>query len=189
MLIQELKETSQDQAHIFQDPYFKSFQIHLLTIMYCFEHTNHRITQNVSFQNLYKLFWRERNLHRTYLAYSSVCKDLLFHVMIFYWIFPDHAYINKDKYLFVTIKKNLLLSWLENSCVLKNSSFNFPSNLCWLFLLQQKHFYSNQSFKKFMYLRKPSQNFNSTCFTFFTIMSEFTFNSLSSFRGIIDKIW
>ena len=43
MLIQELKEILLDRAHIFQDIYFKSSKIHLLTIIYHFEHTNHDI--------------------------------------------------------------------------------------------------------------------------------------------------
>ena len=51
MLIQELKEILQDlagfcrilQAHIFQDTHFESSQIHSLTMMYRFEHTNHDI--------------------------------------------------------------------------------------------------------------------------------------------------
>ena len=63
MLIQELKETLQNQAHIFQDTYFESFQIHLLTIMYNFEHTNHDILLTL-FKNLQKLFFCERNLHQ-----------------------------------------------------------------------------------------------------------------------------
>ena len=41
MLIQELKEIFQDQAHIFQETHFKASQIYQLTIMHCFEHTNY----------------------------------------------------------------------------------------------------------------------------------------------------
>ena len=41
MLILVLKENQQDQAYIFLDTYFKSFQIHQLTIMYRLEHINH----------------------------------------------------------------------------------------------------------------------------------------------------
>ena len=37
------------QGHIFQGTYFKSFQILQLTIMYCFEHTNHDILLIVLF--------------------------------------------------------------------------------------------------------------------------------------------
>ena len=43
MLIQELKKIFQDKAHLFQDKYFKSSQIHQLTTMYHFEHINHDI--------------------------------------------------------------------------------------------------------------------------------------------------
>ena len=64
MLIRELKETLQDEADIFQDTYFESSQIHLLTIMYRFERTNHDILLNFLFQNLYKLFLRARNLNQ-----------------------------------------------------------------------------------------------------------------------------
>ena len=64
MLIKELKEIMQDQAHIFQDTYFETSQIHQLTIMYHFEHTNHDIILHFLFQNLYKIFWRARNLHQ-----------------------------------------------------------------------------------------------------------------------------
>ena len=64
MLILQLKEILQDQAYLYQDTYFKSPQIHLLTIMYRFEHTNHNILLNFLFQNLYKFFLRGRNLHQ-----------------------------------------------------------------------------------------------------------------------------
>ena len=64
MLIQELKEILQDQAHIFQDKYFESSQIHQLTIIYRLEHTNHDILLNFLFQNLHKLFLRALNLHQ-----------------------------------------------------------------------------------------------------------------------------
>ena len=57
MLIQELKQILKDQVHIVSGTYFESFQIHQLTIMYCFEHTNHDITLNFLFRNLYKLFF------------------------------------------------------------------------------------------------------------------------------------
>ena len=43
MIIQEVEEILKDQAHIFQDIYFESSQIHPLTIMYFFEYTNHDI--------------------------------------------------------------------------------------------------------------------------------------------------
>ena len=49
MLIQELKENLQDQAHIFQDTYIQSSQIFELTKMYCFKHANHDILLNFLF--------------------------------------------------------------------------------------------------------------------------------------------
>ena len=61
MLIQVLKKILQDQVHIFQDT---SSQIHQLTIMYRFEHTNYDILLNFLFQNLHKLFLRVHNLHQ-----------------------------------------------------------------------------------------------------------------------------
>ena len=64
MLIQELKEILQDQAHIFLDQYFERSQIHQLTIMYHFEYTIPNILLNFSVQNLYKLFLSVRNLHQ-----------------------------------------------------------------------------------------------------------------------------
>ena len=64
MLIQELKEILQDQVHIFQDIYLEISQIHLLTIMYRFKHTDHDILLNFLFQNLCKVILRARNLHK-----------------------------------------------------------------------------------------------------------------------------
>ena len=63
MLILELKEILQDQAHIFQDTYFESSQINQVIIMYRFEHSNHDILLNLLFQNIYKPFLRVHNLH------------------------------------------------------------------------------------------------------------------------------
>ena len=40
MLILVQKQNEQDQGHIFQNTYFESPQMHRLTIMYYFEHTN-----------------------------------------------------------------------------------------------------------------------------------------------------
>ena len=45
MLTMVRKENDKDQAHIFQDTYFKSFQMR-----YCFEQTNHNILLNFLFQ-------------------------------------------------------------------------------------------------------------------------------------------
>ena len=41
MLIWELEDILQGEVRIIQYIYFKSSQIHQLTPMYCFEHTNH----------------------------------------------------------------------------------------------------------------------------------------------------
>ena len=41
-----------------------SSQIHHLTIVYCFEHTNHDIQIKSLFQNLCKLFLHAHNLHQ-----------------------------------------------------------------------------------------------------------------------------
>ena len=41
MLIQELKEVLQDQADIFQDTFFQSSQINLLTITCRIQHTSY----------------------------------------------------------------------------------------------------------------------------------------------------
>ena len=41
MIILVQKDNEQDQAHLFYDKYFESFQIQQLTIMYRFEHINH----------------------------------------------------------------------------------------------------------------------------------------------------
>ena len=56
MLIQELKENLQDQAHIFQGTYIQSSQIFELTKMYCFKHTNHDILLNFFSKSLETLF-------------------------------------------------------------------------------------------------------------------------------------
>ena len=84
MLIRELKEILQDQAHIFQDTYLYSSQIHQLTITYGLEHTNHDIFLKFVFQNLNELFLRARNLHQQYLPFLSNYKDLLFQVIMFH---------------------------------------------------------------------------------------------------------
>ena len=60
MLIQELKEHELGQAHMFQEKYFKSSQIHQLTIMFQLKHTSYDILESVLFQNLYGLFMRVR---------------------------------------------------------------------------------------------------------------------------------
>ena len=51
-------------VHIFQDIYFEISQIHLLTTMYRFKHTDHDILLNFLFQNLCKFILRARNLHK-----------------------------------------------------------------------------------------------------------------------------
>ena len=52
MLILVQSENEQSQVYIFQGTYFESSQIHLLTIMYHFEHKNQDILLNFLFQNL-----------------------------------------------------------------------------------------------------------------------------------------
>ena len=64
MLIQELKEILNGQAHKFQDTYFAWSQIHQLTVMYHFKHTNHDILLKFLFQNPYKFLFRAHNLHQ-----------------------------------------------------------------------------------------------------------------------------
>ena len=64
MLIHELKEMLQDQAHPFQDTYLENSQICLLKIMYHFKNTNHDILLNFLFQNIQKLFLSMRNLQQ-----------------------------------------------------------------------------------------------------------------------------
>ena len=63
MLILVQQENEQGQVHIFQDIYFESSQIHLLTVMYCFEHTNHDILPNFYLKNFTTTLSRARNLH------------------------------------------------------------------------------------------------------------------------------
>ena len=63
MLILDLKEVLQDQVCIFEGIYFESFQIHHLTIMCRFEHTDHDILLIDLFQNFFKLFLLVHNLH------------------------------------------------------------------------------------------------------------------------------
>ena len=43
MVILAQKEEKLDQGHIFQDTYFKNYQLYQLTKMYRFEHTNDNI--------------------------------------------------------------------------------------------------------------------------------------------------
>ena len=62
MLILVEKENEQVQAQ--NGTYLESSQIHHLTVMYCFEHTDHDNLQKILFQNLYKLFLHAFNLHQ-----------------------------------------------------------------------------------------------------------------------------
>ena len=57
------EKNEQDQKHISQDKYFKSLKMHQLTIMYHFEYINHDNPLKYLFQNLYKLFLCDCNLH------------------------------------------------------------------------------------------------------------------------------
>ena len=50
MLILELKDILQDQVYIFYNTYFKSPQIHQLTIIYRFEDTKHDTVLSFSFR-------------------------------------------------------------------------------------------------------------------------------------------
>ena len=57
------KENKQGQAHIFQDTYFESSEIHQLAIMYHFELTNHDIILTFLVRDPYKFFlgsWNQR---------------------------------------------------------------------------------------------------------------------------------
>ena len=81
MLILMRKGSQQDQAHIFQDTYFKSSQIHNLAIMYHFKHTGH-IFLKFLFQNLQKLFLYVRNPHQQYLPYLSDTKKIFLPVKL-----------------------------------------------------------------------------------------------------------
>ena len=55
MLILVQQENEQGQVNISEELSFESSQIHQLTLMYHFEHTNHNILLNYLFQNIYKL--------------------------------------------------------------------------------------------------------------------------------------
>ena len=74
------KEIELDQAHI--------FKTHILKVDISatnkdhFEHTNHNIFLNFLFQNEYKLFSRECNLHRKYLPCLGDSQNLLSLVMM-----------------------------------------------------------------------------------------------------------
>ena len=61
MLILVQRENEQYQAHLLQDMFQKQYQ---LAIKYHFEDTNYGIHLNFLFQNLYKLFFGESNLHQ-----------------------------------------------------------------------------------------------------------------------------
>ena len=63
MLILVQQENEQGETHIFQGIYFENSQIHLLTMMRCFEHINNDILLSFLFKNLYKFFFPECNLH------------------------------------------------------------------------------------------------------------------------------
>ena len=52
-----------DEVGTFKCTYFESSQIHQLTTIYCFEHTNHDVRLKFLFQSVYKLLLRTRNLH------------------------------------------------------------------------------------------------------------------------------
>ena len=56
MLISVQTKNEQDQVHIFQYTYLKSFQIHLQAIMYRFGHISHDTHQDALFRTFPILF-------------------------------------------------------------------------------------------------------------------------------------
>ena len=69
MLIQELKEILQDQAHIFQDTYLESSQMHQVTILYHFEHVKQYILIIFYFKIFTKAFFMR-----------VICISIIFHI-------------------------------------------------------------------------------------------------------------
>ena len=64
MLIRVQAQNIQDQAHIYPDTYFLSFQIHLQAIMYHFKHSNYGIYRDFFFQIHPIFFGCAHNPHR-----------------------------------------------------------------------------------------------------------------------------
>ena len=91
--------------------------------------------------------------------------------------FVNHLYIHKNKHLFTTIKKKKIVPLTFRQTCVDNVCYN--TNICILLNLFKIHVFKETVAKLI---------FNFTCFTFFIIMSEFTLNSMNSFRKIIDKI-
>ena len=98
--------------------------------MYDFEYTSHNIPIKFLFQNVYKFFLHARNLHQQYLPHLSDCKNLLFQVAMFHWIFTNHPYISRNKPIFATITRTYYCHDQKVCMYEKIVPFNFSSNLC-----------------------------------------------------------
>ena len=82
-----------NHVQLFQDKYFESSQIHLLTVTYNFQHTNHGINHGNLF--CFTTFTNSFCVH--VICISDIfqlgdCKNLLFQVMMLNWISPNHPY-------------------------------------------------------------------------------------------------
>ena len=62
MLILVQKQNQRVKVNIFQCIYLKIFEVHQLTIIYCFELTNCDIHLSIFFQSLKRLFSHARNM-------------------------------------------------------------------------------------------------------------------------------
>ena len=90
MLMLVWKENGHDQPHIFWGT------VSLWTYRSWYS------SQNFILKPLQTLF-HSHDLHQEYLPCLDDCKNLLFQVMKFCWIFPNHPYIHLGKHLFTTI--------------------------------------------------------------------------------------
>ena len=95
MLILVQTKNEQDQVHIFQYTYLKSFQIHLQAIIYRFEHIDHDTRQDFLFQILPILFEHGDSLHLQYLLNLICCKRLLYRAMKFKITISKFIYARK----------------------------------------------------------------------------------------------
>ena len=125
-------------------------------------------------------FLHTHNLHQQYFLCLISYKNLLFQVIKFHWIFLNHPCIHNHKI-------NLLISWLENFYVLKNSFhqtfFNNSEKYEFVFyyIIIFKVYVFNKALAIFV--------FDSAIVIFFIIAYLFIFNFLNSFSKNIDKIW